>query len=229
MADFARFVEGAITRSQNTTSRFMRDFTERLRAAHNDNNWNLARRLVDEVEGRLDEISIEIATQAGVAMLLHQIVIKLDQLEDAIKNVEKPRPFIGFGLPFTIDKEGKLMAYELPSDQIALFPLLVNGAAPPAGDTFSVVSNNTDQFTAEMDVMPPEAARDAGNPAVKVTPLRHDGMAGVSFTVNDSAGDTAATETFDIIAPKAPPPPAGVISIDDAGVATRANPNPPAA
>lgn len=144
-------------------------------------------------------------------------------------NLQGLRPVLGFGPPLTITKEGKTMAYQLPSDQIALFPLKVNGAAPAAGDTFTVVSNNTDQFTAEIGVMPAEAAADAGNPAVKVTCLKHDGMAGVSFTVTDSKGDTAATETFDIVAPVAPPPPAGVISVDEAGIAVSANPNPPTA
>lgn len=82
------FIDNAVTHSQNTTTRFVRDFTTRLRHAHNSNDWNLARRIVEEVEGRIDEIAIEIATQAGVAMLLQGVFDKLEQLQAAVTRME---------------------------------------------------------------------------------------------------------------------------------------------
>ena len=170
---------------------------------------------------------------AGSVLAAYRELIwaELRQIEEWI-TLHPPLPahkrIISFGLPVVINSEGNLMAYQLASNLIALFPIKVAGEKPAADDVFTVVSNNPDQFTADIDVMPDDAAADAGFPAVKVTCLTHDGAANVSFTVSDSKGDTAGTETFDITAPAAPPPPPGQISIDEAGVATMANPSPPA-
>jgi hypothetical protein len=106
------------------------------------------------------------------------------------------------------------------------FPIKVNGAPPPSTDTFSATPSDATTFSAAIGVTP-GSGPDAGLPAVLVTPLTLAGATGLSFTVNDGQNDLPATEDFDLIAPVAPPPPPGQISIDDAGVQTQANPNPP--
>lgn len=117
---------------------------------------------------------------------------------------------------------------QFATNLLVYFPIKVNDAPPPSTDTFSVVPSDASLFSAEISVTP-DGGPDAGLPAVLVTPLTLNGGTGLSFAVNDGQGDLPATETFDLIAPVAPPPPPGQISIDDAGVQTAANPNPPTA
>jgi hypothetical protein len=124
---------------------------------------------------------------------------------------------ISLGPPLTLNKEGKVMV-EFASNVIAYFPLLVNGAAPPAGDTFTATSTAPDICSVAIGTMPSGA--DQGDPAVVVTALTLDGGAG-GFTVQDSNGDNAATESFTITKP------AGTIEVDDPNVVFETNPSPP--
>jgi hypothetical protein len=136
------------------------------------------------------------------------------------------------GRPVITNKEGKIVMAQYATNLILYFPIEVNGAPPPSVDTFSVTESDAAVFTAAIGEMPAGSADPAivaGNPAVVVTPLTLTGMLGLSFTVNDGQGDLPATETFDLIAPVAPPPPPGQISIDDAGVVSAVNPTPPTA
>lgn len=110
------------------------------------------------------------------------------------------------------------------------FPIEVNGAPPPNVDTFTVTESAAAAFTAAIGAMPAgstDPAIVAGNPAVVVNALTLAGATGLSFTVNDGQGDLPGTETFDYVAPVAPPPPPGQISIDDAGVVSALNPSAP--
>lgn len=111
---------------------------------------------------------------------------------------------------------------------LVYFPIKVNGAAPPSTDTFSATPSDAAVFTVNIGVTP-GTGPDAGLPCVTVTALTLAGAAGLSFTVSDGQSDLPATESFDLVAPVAPPPPPGQISIDDAGVQTEANPSPPIA
>jgi hypothetical protein len=103
------------------------------------------------------------------------------------------------------------------------FPIEVNGAPPPSVDAFTVTESDATKFTAEIGTMPSGST----DPAIVVNALTLAGALGLSFTVNDGQNDLPATETFDFIAPVAPPPPPGQISIDDAGVVSAVNPNAP--
>jgi hypothetical protein len=128
---------------------------------------------------------------------------------------------ISFGRPAFTNRKGDIVI-DLNSNLIGFFPLLVNGAAPPATDVFTVTPSDATKFSVAIGTMPSGA--DQGDPAVIVTPLTLAGATGLSFTVVDNADDTQATETFSIIPPAQPP---GAIEVDDPNVVTQPNPNPP--
>lgn len=150
-----------------------------------------------------------------------RIIIEIDE-------PRHPRRIVGVGYPITTNKQGTIIVanFELHSDDIAFFPVRVNGAVPDPSDVFTPTSNNPAEFTCEMGVVPATAPVDAGNPAVKVTCLTHDGMRDVSFGVSDSAGSIVMRQTFDIIPPMAL---AGTISVDEGNIFVEPNPNPPTA
>jgi hypothetical protein len=142
----------------------------------------------------------------------------------------RPRRRITLGKPVFTNREGKIVMAQYPTNLILYFPIEVNGAPPPSVDTFTVTESDAAVFTASIGTMPsgsPDPAIVAGNPAVVVTPLTLAGALGLSFTVNDGQGDLPGSESFDLVTPVAPPPPPGQISIDDAGVVSQTNPNPP--
>ncbi len=130
---------------------------------------------------------------------------------------------ISFGRPATTNQEGDVVI-QFNSNQICSFPLLVNGAAPPATDVFTATPSDATKFSLAIGTMP--SGPDAGDPAVVVTALTLAGATGLSFTVSDSAGDTKATETFDILPPAQP---VGAITVDDPNVIVAPNPTPPTA
>jgi hypothetical protein len=165
-----------------------------------------------------------------LSRLDRHLVKRLDAIADAICQLQPPpaAPTIGFGFPVTTTKEGEIVManYQLNSNLIGHFPLLVGGKAPPAGDVFTPVSNQPAVFSCAMGVMPAQTppGPDDGGPCVDVTPLTLGGALGCSFSVTDSNGDGAASESFDIIPPAQPPIP---ISVDQAGIVATVNPNPP--
>lgn len=110
------------------------------------------------------------------------------------------------------------MAVSFPSNNLAYFPLLVNGKAPPASDMFTPVSITPTICSVAMSTVP--SGPDQGDPAVLVTALTLAGGAG-GFTVTDSNGDTAASETFTITEP------VGTIEVDDPNVVFAPNTAPP--
>jgi hypothetical protein len=96
------------------------------------------------------------------------------------------------------------MNEQLPNNVVRWRDILVeddsgNVISPPAGDVFSVVSNNPNSLGAVIGTNPA-----SGNPAVGYNALVENSP-GVSFTVSDSAGDHAFSMTLDIV-PAAPPP-----------------------
>ncbi len=114
--------------------------------------------------------------------------------------------------------------FQLHSDLIGYFPLLVNGLVPDSWDIFTPVSNNPSEFWCTMGSTPEGSSHPVGTPAVVVACLKRAGMTGVSFTISDDAGSTRCTETFDIIPPE---PASRVISVDEANILTGRNPSPP--
>ena len=112
------------------------------------------------------------------------------------------------------------------------FPIKVNGAVPPSVDTFTATPSDATLFTATIGGIPAgsndvDPSVHDGDPCVIVNALTLAGATGLSFTVSDGQNDLPGTETFDYVAPVAPPPPPGQISIDDAGVVSQLNPNAP--
>jgi len=135
------------------------------------------------------------------------------------------RRHITIGRPVFTDLKGNIMPISFPSNQLAYFPLLVNGAAPPAADQFTATTTDTPPIASyAIGVMP--SGPDAGDPAVVVTALTLAGGAGTFQVKDQNANDTGASESFTITAPAIPP---GVITVDDPNVIFAPNPNPPTA
>ncbi len=113
------------------------------------------------------------------------------------------------------------------------FPIKIDGAAPTSVDGWTVTPSDTAQFTAEFGVIPAgsndvDSSVKDGDPCVVTNALTHDGATSLSFTVTDgNANDVPGVESFDYIAPVAPPPPPHTITVDDAGVVSQLNPNAP--
>src|ERR1700720_2650376 len=112
------------------------------------------------------------------------------------------RRHLTLGRPVFTNLEGEIMAITFPSNEIAYFPLLVNETAPPKADVFTVTTTDAPPIASyAIGVMP--SGPDSGDPAVVVTALTLAGGTG-TFQVSDSAGDTAASESFTITAPAVP-------------------------
>ncbi len=121
-------------------------------------------------------------------------------LEEILARLPKPSAptRLAFELP-TRTRNGVTMAnYELPNDQILTVTVKATNAAGafepiPAGDTFTVTVSDPTSLNAVM------GADAAGNVAVVLNALKQT-ASGVTVTVTDSSGLTAATQVFDIVA-----------------------------
>jgi hypothetical protein len=151
----------------------------------------------------------------------------IDQKQDLILDLLRRPRGISLGAPVTTDLEGNVIMTAFATNLLVYFPIKVNGVAPPAVDTFSAAPSDPSMpFTTSIGVTP-GTGPDAGLPAVVAAATTLAGAPSLSFVTNDGQGDLPVTDTFDFVAPVAPPPPPGQISIDDAGVQTQANPSPP--
>jgi hypothetical protein len=164
----------------------------------------------DPIHGSLKRIDRHL--REGLAAIAAAIVQAIAPAEQGLS----------IGRPAITDQEGNVMTVQINSNNFGFFPLKVGGAPPLAGDVFTPTPAPGSVFTCAMDVMP--SGPDEGLPAVKVTATTLAGAPGQSFTVKDSNGDTAASETFDIIPPTQPPM---AISIDEPNIVTTPNPSPP--
>ena len=134
---------------------------------------------------------------------------------DSHKKRKQPE-HISLALPKIIRKD-TLMAFEFHVDEhatIAILTLDVGGLVvpAPAGDVFSVVSNNPDMLTADMGMDAAGAPAVVLRSAINIAPPLGTVL---TFTVSDSAGLTPFTQDVSILAAAPPPPnPAVAIGLD---------------
>jgi hypothetical protein len=180
-----------------------------------------------EVLFRLAEIADLInlpPLQTSVDFETHTLA-NLDQIVTFLQSEQlKNAPAkISLGAPLAL-KQGKLTVanIELANDEVLFIPILTDNAegmpvAPPAGDTFSVVSDSPSLAVAidTTTLAPP------GTPAVKIN-ATVQASPGLSFTVSDSAGLTVFIQGVDIVPDTTPK----AITLDLAHEVVQAQPVP---